>query len=339
MSGSGSRSVDVLAVGNAIVDVLATVDDAFLDDHEMTKGSMQLVDASEAERIYAAMPPATEASGGSAANTAVGVASLGGRAAFIGKVRDDQLGAVYTHDLRAAGVRFEVAPGAASGPDPTGRSMVLVTPDAERTMNTNLGIAGQVGPDDVDAELVAASSVVYAEGYLWDSPSAQAALERTFEIARSNGTLVAFSLSDGGCVDRHRSDFAALAAEYVDLLFANEDEIRSLYEVDDFAAAVASVQATGQTAFLTRGALGAVAVRGDEVHTVPAFPVDELVDTTGAGDLFAAGALHSLCAGGDLVANARLGALAAAEVISHLGPRPLVSLRELAIDAGLLAAS
>jgi sugar/nucleoside kinase (ribokinase family) len=330
------RAIDVLAIGNAIVDVLTMTDDAFLDAHRLVKGSMQLVDADQAEALYAAMGSGTETSGGSAANTAVGVASLGGRAAFVGKVRDDQLGAVYVHDLNAIGVAFTVATAPASHAEPTGRCLVLVTPDGERTMNTHLGIAALVTVDDIDPDLVAAAQVVFAEGYLWDSPSAQEAILRAIELAKGSGTQVGFSLSDGFCVDRHREAFLELVEGHVDILFANEAEICSLHETTSFEEAVAATNTMVPLAFLTRSERGSLVVAGDEIHAVEAAPVAAVVDTTGAGDLYAAGALFGLTNGADLPTCARLGSLAAGEVLGHLGPRPLHDLRALADEAGLL---
>jgi sugar/nucleoside kinase (ribokinase family) len=311
---------DVLALGNAIVDVIATTDDGFLARHDMVKGSMELVDADRADAVYADMPPGIEASGGSAANTAVGVASFGGRAAFIGKVRDDQLGAVFTHDIRAAGVAFDSAP-SASGP-PTARCLILVTPDAERTLNTSLGIAGEVGVDDVDPGTVGAAAITYCEGYLWDREPTKEAIRHAMALAHGAGRQVALTLSDGFCVERHRDEFLHLASQTVDILFANEDEIRSLYQVEHFDDALQKVRGDVNIAFLTRGPAGAVVVRGDEVHVVGAHAEGPVVDTTGAGDAFAAGAMYGLTHGHDLATSARLGSYAAGHVISHVGPRP-----------------
>jgi sugar/nucleoside kinase (ribokinase family) len=319
---------DVLAVGNAIFDVIAEVDDGFLDERGLTKDSMQLVEPERAEALYAAMPPGTETSGGSAANTAVGVAALGGSAAFIGKVRDDQLGAVYAHDIRAAGVDFAVAP-APEGP-PTARSLIVVTPDAHRTMSTSLGIAGEVDTDDIDVDLVASAAVVYCEGYLWDREPTKDAIRLVMRVAREAGNKVALSLSDGFCVERHRSEFLALVRSSVDVLFANDAEIRSLYEVEHFDDALQHARRDCDLCFLTRGAAGAVVARGDDVHVVGAHPRGPVVDTTGAGDQFAAGALHGLSRGHDIAICARLGSLAAGEVISHIGPRPREDLKVLA---------
>jgi len=326
---------DVLAIGNAIVDVFAQTDDGFLARHGLTKGSMTLVDGERAEAIYDDMGPGIEVSGGSAANTAAGVASLGGTAAFVGKVRDDQLGHVYRHDLRAFGVDFDVPAAPADDPDPTARSLILVTPDAQRTMNTNLGIAIRLADDDVDADLVARSTYVFAEGYLWDSEIAHHAIEKAFALARAAGRKVSLTLSDTFCVERHADLFARSISLGVDVLFANEAEAHSLTGADTFDEAVEQIAKLVPVAFVTRSEKGSVVAAGDVRHVVPAHPVEHLVDTTGAGDLFAAGALYGLCRGADLVSCARLGALAAAEVISHVGARPQTSLRELADAAGL----
>lgn len=326
----GEVRYDVLAIGNAIVDILAETDDAFLVRHGLVKGSMALIDAARADELYAAMPAAIEASGGSAANTAAAVGSFGGRAAFIGKVRDDQLGTVFTHDIRAAGVGFDPVP-AADGP-PTARSLILVTPDAQRTMNTSLGIAGLVTVDDIDAATVADAAITYCEGYLWDIDATKAAIRRAMALAHDAGRKVALSLSDGFCVERHRAEFLELTQSSVDILFANEEEVTSLYEVDHFDDAMQRVRGHVELAFLTRGPAGAVVVGGDEVHVVGAHPRGAVVDTTGAGDAFAAGALFGLSRGYDLATCARLGSLAAGEVISHIGPRPHVPLRDLAAE-------
>lgn len=322
---------DVLGIGNAIVDVLAQVDDPFLEKHGLTKGVMQLCAAGEAERLYADMPPATEKSGGSVANTMAGLASFGGRAAFAGKVRDDQLGRVFVHDITAAGVSFvaQVAPAAADLP--TARSLVLVTPDGHRTMNTSLGISASLTPDDVTADVVAAASVLLLEGYLWDEPAVRPVLLAAVDAARAAGRLVAFSLSDPYCVDRHRADFRSLVTSSVDVLFANEHEAMSLFEVDSFDAALSAVRDVGRVgvAALTRGPDGSVLVTGDGVVTIDAEPVERVVDTTGAGDLYAAGVLFGLARGMGPEECGRLGSLAAAEVISHMGARPERSLAEL----------
>ena len=318
---------DVLAIGNAIVDIISHAPDEFLIRHDLTKDSMQLVEPERADELYESMGPTIETSGGSAANTAVGVAALGGRAAFLGKVRDDQLGGVFTHDIRAAGVDFDVPP-ATHGP-PTARSLIIVTPDAHRTMNTSLGIAGSITSNDIDPLRVGDASITYCEGYLWDMEPTKAAIRKAMKITRDAGNKVALTLSDGFCVERHREEFRELVIDSVDILFANEAEICSLYEVEQFDDAMQKVRAECELAFLTRSAAGAVVVRGDAVHVVSAQPQGRVVDTTGAGDAFAAGALFGLTRGVDLTTAARLGSVCAGEVISHLGPRPQADLTAL----------
>lgn len=322
--------IDVVAIGNALVDVLSHETDEFVSAQGMVKGTMALIDTERAESLYAAMSPAVEMSGGSAANTVAGLASLGSRAAFIGRVRDDQLGAVYRHDLRAAGVQFDT-PSATDGM-PSGRCLVVVTPDAERTLNTYLGASSELGEAEVDPELIASAAVTYLEGYLWDSPAAQVAYRVAADYAHDAGQRVALTLSDRFAVERHRETFLELVEHSVDILFANEAEICALYQVDDFDAAVAHVTGHCELAVLTRSEQGSVIIRGEEVHVVAAHPIPggKLVDTTGAGDLYAAGFLHGFTRGYDLDLCGRIGALAAAEVISHLGPRPETSLAELA---------
>jgi sugar/nucleoside kinase (ribokinase family) len=324
---SGPR-LDVVAIGNALVDVLSHETHAFVDGQGLTPGAMTLIDADRAEALYAAMGPAVEISGGSAANTVVGIASLGGTAAFVGRVADDELGAVFGHDIRAAGVDFQSPP--APGGELTGRCLIVVTPDAQRTMNTYLGASARLGPSDVDVELVAGAQVLYLEGYLWDEPEAKAAYRLAARAAHDAGNRVAFTLSDAFCVDRHRAEFRELVETEVDVLFANEAEIMSLYEVDHFDDALQRVQHHCEVAALTRSERGAVIVARDEVHVVDAHPVAAVVDTTGAGDLFAAGFLYGFTRGYDLGTAARLGAIAAAEVIGHLGARPESSLATLA---------
>jgi sugar/nucleoside kinase (ribokinase family) len=330
-----STRYDVLALGNAIVDVIARADDDFLVKHAMRKGSMSLIDEIRAAQIYDAMGPGMEISGGSAANTIVGVAGFGARAAFIGRVKDDPLGNVFTHDIRAAGVSFDTAP-SADGPS-TGRCYVLVTPDGERTMHTFLGAAQDLHPRDIDEEAVASAAVTYLEGYLWDPPHAKEAFRKAAAIAHQAKRLVALSLSDAFCVDRWRDEFLHLVrGGVVDLLFCNEAELRSLYQTADFDTAVAALRGDARRAVVTRSADGCIVVEGPQTTVVPACRVDRVVDTTGAGDLFAAGFLFGLCAGLGDERSARLGALAAAEVISHLGARPESSLRALAQENGLL---
>ena len=325
---------DVLGIGNAIFDVLVQADEAFLARHGMTKGGMALIDENSAAAIYRDMGPATEMSGGSAANTIVGVANLGARAAYVGKVRDDQIGRLYTHDIRAAGVAFETK--AASGGPATGCSYILVTPDGERTMNTWLGAAQELMPDDIDAAQVAASSIVYLEGYLWDPKSAKEAFVKAATIAHGAGRQVALTLSDSFCVDRYRDEFLDLMRKgTVDLVFANETELHSLYQTSDFESALKQLRADTKLGVVTRSEKGCVVASTDGVVAVPAFPIEKMVDTTGAGDLFAAGFLFGLVRGAGHENAGRLGALAAAEVIQHIGARPQVSLKELAKANGL----
>ena len=321
-------TLDVLAFGNALVDVLAFAEDSDLAALGLEKGSMALCDEEESARVYDLMGPAVETSGGSAANTAVGVASFGGRAGFVGKVRDDQLGTVFAHDIRASGVQFDSVP-AASGP-PSGRCLVLITPDAQRTMSTYLGTAGLLGPDDVTEAAVSSAQYVFVEGYLWEEPSAKQAILKAADLAHAAGRKVAFTTSDAFCVDRNRAEFRELVSTQVDLLFANEDEITSLYETDDFDEVIELVRRDVAVAALTRGPKGSVLVTADRVEEIEAAPVDDVIDTTGAGDLYAAGVLYGVAAGHDLAIAGALGSLAAAEVISHIGPRPEVVLADLA---------
>jgi sugar/nucleoside kinase (ribokinase family) len=324
----------VLGIGNAIVDVLSRVDDDFIVDHGINKGTMTLIDEARAEQLYDAIGPAVEISGGSGANTIAGLAVFGGNGAFVGKVRDDQLGRVFAHDIRATGVSFKTEP-ATDGPA-TARCFVLVTPDGERTMNTYLGACVQLDATDIDADQVAAAQVTYMEGYLWDPPEAKQAFLKAASIARGAGRKVSISLSDPFCVDRHRDSFAELVENEIDILFANEDEIKSLYQVSSFDDALQAVREKCSIAALTRSAAGSVIVSGDEVHVIEAAPVSQVVDTTGAGDLYAAGFLHGLTTGRDLATCARLGSLAAAEIISHIGARPEADLADLARQKGLM---
>ncbi len=321
-----NRLVDVVAIGNAIVDVLSKSDDAFLERHGLAKGAMTLIDGARAEALYGAMGPAIEISGGSAANSMVGVAALGGKAAFIGKVRNDQLGGIFRHDIRAAGVAFDT-PAATEGA-PTARCLIFVTPDAQRTMNTYLGACVGLGPEDIDEDTVGDAKVTYLEGYLWDPPRAKQAFVKAAEIAHEAGRKVALSLSDPFCVDRHRAEFRDLVDGHVDLLFANEHEIASLYEVAEFDQALQAVRGRCDVAVLTRSEKGAVVMRGDELHVVDAAKVDKVVDSTGAGDLFAGGFLYGYTQGKSPYDCARIGAIAAAEVISHFGARPEAPLAE-----------
>ncbi len=320
--------LDVIGIGNALVDVLSNEDEVFLERHGLVKGTMHLVDEARARQLYEAMGPGIEISGGSAANTIVGVASFGGRAHYVGKVRNDQLGEVFSHDLRSIGVRY-TTPMATSGPS-TGRCLIVVTPDAQRTMNTYLGASTQLGSADVDARLVSRGRILYLEGYLFDPPAAQEAFRVAADIAHGAGRKVALTLSDPFCVDRHRAAFVDLVQRHVDVLFANEMEICALYQVNEFDAAVERVREHCDIAALTRSERGSVIVADDEVHLIDVQPVDIVIDTTGAGDLYAAGFLFGLSRGMDLATCGRLGALAAAEVISHVGARPLKPLGELA---------
>jgi sugar/nucleoside kinase (ribokinase family) len=327
---------DVLGIGNAIVDVIARAEDDFLVQQKMHKGGMALIDEARAETIYDAMGPAVEISGGSAANTIVGVAGFGGRAAFVGKVKDDELGRAFAHDIRAAGVTFDTPP-AADGPS-TARCYVMVTPDGERTMNTFLGAAQDLHPADVDAEMIAAAAIIYLEGYLWDPPHAKEAFRKAAKIAHDASRKVALTLSDAFCVGRYRAEFIDLIRTgTVDLVFANESELKSLYETADFDTAAKALRADAKLAVVTRSEKGCVVVSKDGTVTVPAAPIGKLVDATGAGDLFAAGFLFGLARGRDHKTSAQLGALAAAEVIQHIGARPEVSLKDLARQGGLPA--
>jgi adenosine kinase len=324
---------DVLGIGNAIVDVIARTDDDFLAERRMRKGAMQLIDERQATALYDAMGPAVEVSGGSAANTIVGSASLGARAAFVGKVKDDELGRVFAHDIRAAGVDFSTPP-ASDGPS-TARCYVLVTPDGERTMNTYLGAAQDLHPSDIDPDTVAAAQIVYLEGYLWDPPRAKDAFLKAAGIALAAERDVALTLSDAFCVDRYRAEFLELIrSRTVDLVFANERELHSLYQTADLETAVNALRNDARMAVVTRSEKGCLVVTRGETDVVPATPIERLVDATGAGDLFAAGFMVGLARGCDNRTSARLGALTAAEVIQHLGARPETSLLALARDNG-----
>lgn len=330
------KRIDVLTLGNAIVDVLAHTDEAFLLKKNVHKGAMQLIDEARAEELYGDMGPATIVSGGSAANTAAGVASLGAKAGFIGKVKDDETGRLFAHDLRAIDVHYDVSL-AENGPA-TARSFILVTPDGERTMNTYLGACQNLTPDDVNPETVKASSIVYLEGYLWDPPAAKEAFRKAVMLAHQAGNKVALTLSDAFCVDRYRDEFLGLMRDgSLDILFANIHELQSLYGTADADTALAALREENLLGVVTRSADGALVVTRGETRAVPAFPVERVVDTTGAGDLFAAGFMAGLTQELDLVDCARLGGLAAAEIISHLGARPQADLRDLARQEGLLA--
>jgi sugar/nucleoside kinase (ribokinase family) len=328
-------NIDVLTIGNAIVDVLARTDETFLVSQSLAKGAMQLIDENRAESLYGLMGPAVVVSGGSAANTAGGLASLGARAGFVGKVRDDELGRLFAHDLRATGVQFDTVP-APEGPA-TARCFVLVTPDGERTMNTYLGACQQLGPDDIDDAAVRSAGIVYLEGYLWDPPAAKDAFRKAVRIAHEAGNRVAMTLSDPFCVDRYRDEFRGLIRDgSLDILFANIHELKSLYQTSDENSALAALADERLLGIVTRSAEGATVVENGMQESVPAFPVDNVVDTTGAGDLFAAGFMAGLATGQDNRTCARLGGLAAAEVIGHLGARPQADLAGLARQAGVL---
>jgi sugar/nucleoside kinase (ribokinase family) len=331
-----SATCDVLGIGNAIVDILAKTDEAFLTTQAMAKGSMSLIDEARAAAIYAAMGPGIEISGGSAANTIVGVADFGARAAFVGKVKNDQLGGVFSHDIRAAGVAFETA--AASDGPATACCYVLVTPDGERTMNTYLGAAQNLHPRDIDEAQIASASITYLEGYLWDPKDAKDAFVKAAAAAHAASRTVALTLSDAFCVGRYRGEFLDLMRKRtVDLVFANEAELTSLYETADFDAALTQFRKDVALGVVTRSEKGCVVVSKDGVESVPAFPVGSVVDTTGAGDLFAAGFLFGTVRGMEAKRAAELGALAAAEIIQHIGARPQTSLKALAQAKGLLA--
>jgi sugar/nucleoside kinase (ribokinase family) len=317
---------DVIAIGNALVDVIAEVDDAFIAAQGLTHGAMTLIDAGRADALYAAMPPAVERSGGSAGNTVVGVASLGGRASYIGKVADDQLGGVFRHDIRAAGVTYEIPPSTKGAP--TGRCLIVVTPDAQRTMSTFLGAGTDLGPEDVSVEAIERAQVVFLEGYLWDPPRAKEAFLKATKIAKGAGRKVSLTLSDAFCVERFRDEFRDLVANHVDILFANESEIISLYQVENFDAAAAIVRKECDVVALTRSEKGSMVIAGNETHTIAAVPT-RVVDTTGAGDMYAAGFLYGYTHGLGLERSGEIAAICAAEVISHFGPRPEVRLATL----------
>lgn len=323
------HTYDILGIGNAIVDVVARADDGFLSRHDMHKGAMNLIDTATADKIYAAMPAGQESSGGSAANTCAVAANLGARVAYIGKVADDQLGEVFRHDIKAVGVHFPTAP--LSGGAPTARCLILVTPDGQRTMNTFLGACVTLTTADVDPDLVAACAVTYLEGYLFDPPEAQAAFRKAAAAAHAAGRQVALSLSDAFCVNRHRAAFLDLVANHVDILFANESEITALYECNTFEEAAEAARKDVGLAALTRSEAGSLILRGAETVTVAAEPT-KVLDTTGAGDAYAAGFLSGLTAGKTLAQCGRMGSIAAAEVISHFGARPETDLRNLTVN-------
>lgn len=318
--------LDVLAIGNAIVDVIATRDDDFLRAHDIAKGGMQLIDAEAAVHLHAQLDDVREISGGSAANTAVGIAVLGGRAGFVGRVADDALGAAFADNIREAGVAFTVAP--ATDGQPTARSIIIVTPDAERSMSTCLGAAQEIDEKDIDAEQVASARITYIEGYLWDQPAPIRAVRRAIAAAHAAGRQTALTLSDQFCVDRHRGDFVELLrAGHIDLVFANEAETLSMFETDNLDRAISSLAEIAPLAVVTRSEKGAIVVNGAERVTVPAAPIRQLVDSTGAGDLFAAGFLAGFTQGRPLGECATMGTIAAAEIIEHYGARPEADLR------------
>lgn len=326
-------SFDVCGIGNAIVDIIAESDEAFLKTHRIPKGVMTLVDEARADFLYGRIGPAIEMSGGSVANTIAGIAEFGGKPAYIGKVRNDQLGTIFRHDLRAIGVHFATPP-MTEGPA-TARCLILVTPDAQRSMNTYLGACVEMTEADIDCEVVRNAAVTYLEGYLFDKPAAQSALRFAAQTAHAAHRLVALSLSDPFCVDRHRSAFRELVRKDVDILFANEHEIMSLYQTESFEEAMTLAHADCRIVAGTRSAAGAIVVSNGEALKIAAEPVAHVVDTTGAGDLFAAGFLYGLTHGHDLGTSGRLGALAAAEIISHYGPRPQHSLKDFVRQTGL----
>jgi sugar/nucleoside kinase (ribokinase family) len=323
----GAARFDVVGIGNALVDVIAHAPDSFLSEHELVKGWMDLIDTDRAVHLYQALGSAVEMSGGSAANTMCGVASFGGSAAYIGKVNDDELGEVFGHDMLAVGVQF--SPGAYDNAVPTGRCIIVVTPDAERTMNTYLGASSLLAISDVDEQAVAEGRVLYMEGYLYDRPEAKLAFRHAAGIAHDAGRMVSLTLSDSFCVDRHRDDFLSLVDDEVDLLFGNENELMALYQTETFDESIAALRKQCPLAAITIGSKGSIIVTADELIEVPVVPVRRVIDTTGAGDLYAAGFLFGLTAGAPLLEAGHFGSIAAAEVISHVGPRPLVELRTL----------
>jgi sugar/nucleoside kinase (ribokinase family) len=325
---------DVCGVGNALVDVISPATDAFLREHNIAKGAMTLIfDEPAVETLYAKMAPGQETSGGSAANTLAGIASLGGRAAYVGKVSNDQLGHVFRHDLNAGGVAYDTKP-LMGGPS-TGRCLINVTPDGQRSMSTFLGCSPLLTSDDLDVEKIAAAGIVFLEGYLFDAPEAKAAFIKASQIAHAANKKVALSLSDLFCVERHQSAFRDLVANHIDILFANEAEILALYDMTQFDTALAAARADCEFVALTRSELGSVLARGEEVVSVAADSVGKVVDTTGAGDLYAAGVLFGIAKGRDLTTCGRLGSLAAGEVISHYGARPETRLETLVASRGL----
>jgi sugar/nucleoside kinase (ribokinase family) len=329
----GPDQFDVVGIGNALVDVLTHEEHAFIDAHGLERGAMTLIDTDRAETLYASMGQGIEVSGGSAANTISGIASFGGRAAYIGRVRDDQLGTVFAHDLRSTGVTFRCPP-ATDGP-PTGRCLIVVTPDAQRTMNTYLGSSEFLGPEDVDGDLIATAKITYLEGYLFDRPEAHEAYWKASRVAHDAGRRVSLTLSDTFCVERHQQAWRLLVTDQVDVLFANEGEAMALYDVSSLDEVIQHVQADVEIAAITCGPKGSLVVHRDEVTEIPAHPVPQVVDTTGAGDLYAAGFLYGLTNGRSLEACGRLGSVAASAVLGHTGARPGLSLAQTAQTLGL----
>ena len=325
---------DVLTIGNAIVDIIANCEEDFLVRENIIRGTMNLIEAERAEQLYAAMGPAIQASGGSAANTAAGIAGLGGKAAYFGKVADDGLGRFFRHDIHAVNVHFATGP--LAGPPPTARSMIFVSPDGERSMNTYLGACVELGVEDIDAEVVAASKITYFEGYLWDPPRAKQAIRLAAKIAHSNNRSFAMTLSDPFCVDRYRAEFLELMRSgTVDIVFANESEVKSLYQTSSFESALEAIRGDCALGVVTRSEIGSVIVSREETHAIAACPVQRVVDTTGAGDLYAAGFLFGLTNGRNLPGCARIGSLAAARVIQQVGPRPREDLAAILAAEGL----
>jgi sugar/nucleoside kinase (ribokinase family) len=328
---TNQANLDVVGIGNALVDVLSHEDDGFIDANDLVRGAMTLIDTERAESLYAAMSPSMEMSGGSAANTIAGVASFGGGGAYLGRVADDQLGAVFAHDLRSQGVTYRTK--AATDGEPTGRSLIVVTADGQRTMNTFLGASAFFGPGDVDEELISSAQVTFLEGYLFDRPDSMEAYWLASKLATDAGRKVALTLSDLFCVERHHDEFLPLVRERVDILFANESEAEALWGVDDVEHAIERARSEVGITCITRSEKGSLVIAGDETHEIPAFPTT-VVDTTGAGDLYAAGFLYGYTSGRTLAESGRLGSVAASEVISHTGARPGVPLTEL-IDQAL----
>jgi sugar/nucleoside kinase (ribokinase family) len=324
-----SSSIDIVAIGDAIVDVIATTDDAFIDRHRLPRGGMQLLSADEADALYEAMGPAREISGGSAANSMAGAAALGLDVAFIGQVANDQLGAIFAHDMRSLGVRFETPP--LEAPPPTGRCLILVTPDAQRTMNTCPGASHELTPDALDPDLIRSAAVTFLEGYLWGPERPRAAMLEAARIAHSADRTVAFTLSESLCIgDRRQGVLGMVDAGTVDVLFGNEDEVRHLTGCAELADCIAALAGKVSTLVITRGSEGALAAENGQQVQIAAASAAKVVDTTGAGDLFAAGFLAARCRGKPLKASLETGSIAAAEVISHFGARPEADLKQLA---------